>query len=56
MFTQYDKAGAAAIGTAVTGLLAAVTTLDPEVVAAIGTLITSGLVWLVPNKTKPLPE
>jgi hypothetical protein len=28
----------------------ALTPLDPEVVGAIGTLVTAGLVWLVPNK------
>jgi hypothetical protein len=50
MFTAYDKAAAAAIGAAVTTLVAAVTTLDSEVVGAIGTLVTSGLVWLVPNR------
>ncbi|MEO3429753.1 hypothetical protein AAFN88_12885 [Pelagibius sp. CAU 1746] len=50
MFTAYDKAAAAAIGTAATTVIAALTTLDPEVVGAIGTLITTGLVWLIPNK------
>ncbi len=50
MFTAYDKAAAAAIGAAVTTILAAVTTLDPEVIGSIGTVITAGLVWLVPNK------
>jgi hypothetical protein len=50
MFTAYDKAAAAAIGAALTTVIAALTTLDSEVVGAIGTLLTSGLVWLVPNK------
>ena len=50
MFTAYDKAAAAAIGTAVTTVVAALTSLDGEVVGAIGTLITAALVWLVPNK------
>jgi hypothetical protein len=50
MFTAYDKAAAAAIGTAVTTVIAALTTLDPEVVGAIGTLVTTGLVWFIPNK------
>lgn len=50
MFTAYDKAAAAAIGAALTSVIAALTTLDPEVVGAIGTLTTAGLVWLVPNK------
>jgi len=52
MFTAYDKAAAAAIGTAATTIIAALTTLDAEVVGAIGTLLTAGLVWLVPNKQK----
>ena len=51
MFTAYDKAAAAAIGTAVTTVIAALTSLDGEVVGAIGTLVTAALVWLVPNKT-----
>ncbi|WP_420348602.1 hypothetical protein [Pelagibius sp.] len=50
MFTAHDKAAAAAIGSAVTSVLAAVTSLDSEVVGAIGILVTAGLVWLVPNK------
>ena len=50
MFTAYDKTAAAAIGSALTAVIAALTTLDPEVVGAIGTLATAGLVWLVPNK------
>ena len=50
MLTAYDKSAAAALGTAVTTILAAVTTLDSEVIGAIGTLVTSGLVWLIPNK------
>jgi len=50
--TAYDKAAAAAIGTAATTIIAALTTLDPEVVGAIGTLLTAGRVWLVPNKQK----
>lgn len=50
MFSAYDKAAAGAIGTAVTSILAALTTLDPEVIGAIGTLLTAGLIWLVPNR------
>ncbi|MEQ8356747.1 MAG: hypothetical protein RH942_14485 [Kiloniellaceae bacterium] len=50
MFTAYDKAAAAAIATAVTTVIAALTPLDGEVVGAIGTLLTTGLVWLVPNR------
>ena len=51
MFSAYDKAAAGAIGTAVTSALAALTTLDPEVIGAIGTLLTAGLIWLVPNRS-----
>jgi len=50
MFTAYDKAAAAAIGTAVATVIAALTPLEGDVVGAIGTLVTAGLVWLVPNK------
>lgn len=50
MFTAYDKAAAGAVGAAVTTVIAALTTLDGEVVGAIGTLVTAGLVWLVPNR------
>ena len=52
MFTAYDKAAAAAIAAAATTVIAALTTLDSEVVGAIGTLLTAGLVWLVPNRQK----
>ena len=50
MFTKYDKAGAAAIASALTAVIVAFTNFDPETVAAIGVLITTGLTWLVPNK------
>lgn len=50
MFTKYDKAAAGAISAAATGVIAALTDLDPEVVASIGTLLTAVLVFLVPNK------
>ena len=50
MLTKYDKAGAAAISTAITTVIMALTDFDPELVASIGVLITTGLTWLVPNK------
>ena len=50
MLTRYDKAGAAAIGAALTSIVGAVTVLDPEVVASIGVLVTASLTWLVPNR------
>ena len=50
MFSKYDKAAAGAISAALTGVLAAVTTLSPEVVGSIGTLLTTVLVYFVPNK------
>lgn len=46
---KFNKATAAAISTAITGVIAATTTLDPTVVAAVGTLITTALVYFVPN-------
>ncbi|WP_282609477.1 hypothetical protein [Pelagibius sp. Alg239-R121] len=49
MFTKYDKAAAAAIASAVTGVISAVTLLDPEVVAALGVILNSFAVFLVPN-------
>jgi len=53
MFTAYDKAAAAAVAAAITSVIAALTPLDPEITGAIGTLLTAGLVWLVPNKQGP---
>lgn len=53
MFTAYDKAAAAAIGSAVTTVIAALTSLEGEVIGAIGTLLTAALVWLVPNRKGP---
>ena len=50
MFTKYDKAGAAAIGAAITSVIAATTTLEPEVVGSIGVLVTALLAYIVPNK------
>lgn len=50
MFTKFDKAGAAAIGTAIATLIAAFTTLEPEGATAIGGAIATFLAWLVPNK------
>lgn len=49
MFTKYDKTAAAAIASAATGLIGALTTLSPEVVAAIGVILNSLAVFLVPN-------
>ncbi|WP_179954058.1 hypothetical protein [Denitrobaculum tricleocarpae] len=49
MLTKYDKAAAAAIASAMTGVIAALTTLDAEVVAALGVILNSLAVFLVPN-------
>ena len=49
MFTKYDKAAAAAIASAATAVVGAVTTLDPEVVAAVGVILNSLAVFMVPN-------
>lgn len=50
MLTKYDKAGAGGIAAIVTALLFEFTTLDNDVVYAIGTLLTAAAVYLVPNK------
>lgn len=49
MLKKYNKATAAAITTAITGVIAASTNLDPELVAAIGVLISTIAVALIPN-------
>ena len=49
MFTKYDKAAAAAIASAITVVVGAITTLDAETVAAIGVILNTFAVWLVPN-------
>ena len=49
MFTKYDKAAAAAIAGAVTVVIGALTTLDTETVAAVGVILNTFAVWLVPN-------
>ncbi len=49
MFTKYDKAAAAAIASAVTAVVGAMTTFDAEVVAALGVILNSLAVFLVPN-------
>lgn len=51
MFSKYDKAAAGAIASAITTVLATMTSLDAETVGAIGVLLTTFLVWLIPNKT-----
>ena len=48
----FNKATAAAITSAVTALLVAYTDMPTEAVTAVGVLVTTLLVWLVPNKTK----
>ena len=51
MFTRYDKAAAAAIGSALTTVIAAFwPELGVEVTASAGVLITAILTFLVPNK------
>lgn len=48
---KYNKATAAVIGGAITTVLVALfPEWGQEVTGAIGTLVTAGLVWLVPNK------
>lgn len=50
MLTQYRKSLVAIIGAVVSILAINGVDLDPELVAAITTLLTASLVWLVPNK------
>jgi hypothetical protein len=49
MLSQYKKSAIAIIGAVVTVLAIAGIELDPEIVAAVTTLITASLVWWVPN-------
>ena len=48
--SRFNKATAAAIGTAVTTVLGSIWNPGHEILAAVNTLIVSGLVYLVPNK------
>jgi hypothetical protein len=48
----FNKATAAAISTAVTGVLLAFFPGFEQEVAAIGVLLTTGLVYFIPNKDK----
>ena len=50
---KFNKATAGALSAALVGLLAALTDLSPEVLAAVGTLLTAVAVYLVPNKPSP---
>ena len=51
MFTRFDKAGAAAIGAALTTVIAAFwPELGVEVTGAVGVLLTAILTYAVPNK------
>ncbi len=49
MFTRYDKAAAAAIASAITAVIGAVTTFDADVVAAFGVILNGLAVYIVPN-------
>ena len=46
---RYNKATATAISGALTALLVALTDLPPEAVSAVGVLVTTALVYFVPN-------
>ena len=52
---QFNKATAAAISSAVTGLLVALTDLPADAVASVGVLVTTLLVYFVPNSASPSP-
>jgi len=47
---RFNKATAGALSSAVTALLVAYADLPADAVAAIGTLVTTFLVYVVPNK------
>lgn len=49
MLTEYRKSIVAIIGAVVTILAVWGVEVDPQLVAAITTLVTAGLVWLIPN-------
>jgi hypothetical protein len=49
MLAQYRKSAVALIGAVVTILAVNGVDLDPELVAAITTIVTASLVWFVPN-------
>ena len=49
----FNKATAAAITSAVTALLVSYTDMPAEAVSAVGVLVTTLLVWLVPNRPSP---
>ena len=48
----FNKATAAAITSALTALLVAYTDMPSDAVTAVGVLVTTLLVWWVPNKPK----
>jgi hypothetical protein len=50
MLTQYRKSAVALIGAVVTILALNGVNVEPDLVAAITTLITAALVWVVPNE------
>lgn len=50
MFTQYDKAGAAALTGAVMTAIAVFYPMTAEMQGAISTLLGTFMVWLVANK------
>lgn len=50
MFTKYDKAGAAAIATAVGTLASHFLGLETETSAALVIVLAAVLTWAVPNK------
>ena len=50
LLAQYRKSAVAIIGAVVSILAISGVNTDPELVAAITTLVTAGLVYLVPNE------
>ncbi len=50
---EFNKATAAVVAGAIAAVAGALSTLDPELIGAIQTLLTAALVWLVPNRAGP---
>jgi len=50
---KFNKATAAGISAAIIGLVGTLVDIEPETLAAIGTVLTAAIVYFVPNQEKP---
>jgi len=50
---KFNKATVAGLSAAIVGLIGALIDIDPETLAAIGTVLTAAIVYFVPNQEKP---